>query len=805
MRAGRKVTVYGDFDCDGVCATTILVKAIRNLGGDCDWYIPDRLGEGYGLNPEAIRKIAGRGTALIITVDCGITAVAEVALARELGMEVIVTDHHRPGDELPDCPVLHPEISGYPFPLLCGAAVAAKLAEVLRRQAGVDPAGNEADLDLVALATVADMMPLEGENRQLVRSGVKVARRAGRVGLAALMGDAKIEPSQLTATDFGFRLGPRINAAGRVQRADAGVELFLTDSRERAAEIARELAAANAERRRIEREVERAAKQAMKDTDESAAAVVVAGEGWHPGVVGIVAGKLVKETGKPSVVISLDGETGRGSARSVPGVNLHAALSGVSDLLEGFGGHAAAAGMTIRAERIDEFRSALAEAVEATTAGEPVEAAITFDVVSGGEELGLGLAEELERLQPFGNGNPPVRILIPGALVEDVQEMGEGRHCRFTIVSGSHRARAVCFGRGSLDLEPGERTDLIAELEVNQWNGSIEPRLKVEETAPVRGAGSLAECEEPEWWARFESAFSQEFSRPASPAEAALSGIIEPVGLPGVGLANLIGSGERLLVLTADAGQRWEALGGAALARFLPDRDRSLTGDRPGEVPPEPGEPALLETALEEPDNRGSVAGIWAGSPRERLMAALEARVLVTDFDSLSGPLDLGSAIGPAGFDRVALLDPPFTATGVAWLIAWGLPVHLLAGPDEFTFATRLAGHRLDLSTQLRGLYRGFRDRNAIDGQMLAGPELRELLARDGKRRRAPEESATLLRVLIETGTARSSGEGSARQAGAVSSKKTNLTDSAVFVHHLELHKEQNRFLSQFNRSTKNP
>ncbi|HRV60090.1 MAG TPA: DHH family phosphoesterase, partial [Solirubrobacterales bacterium] len=213
LAAGERITVYGDFDCDGVCATAILVAAIRELGGQCDWFIPDRIADGYGLNQESIRQISERGTKLVITVDCGVTSVEEVALARDLGMKIVVTDHHKVEPDLPDCPILHPQVSGYPFPFLCGAAVAAKFASALRKQAGVAPERDEEDLDLVALATVADVMPLTGENRHLVREGVKVARRARRLGLAALIADARLEPSRLNSEDFGFKLGPRINAA----------------------------------------------------------------------------------------------------------------------------------------------------------------------------------------------------------------------------------------------------------------------------------------------------------------------------------------------------------------------------------------------------------------------------------------------------------------------------------------------------------------------------------------------------------------------------------------------------------------
>ena len=214
VEAGRRITVYGDFDADGVCSTSVMVGALRELGADADWFIPDRISEGYGLNPEAIRMLAARGTGLIITVDCGVTAADEVDLAHELGLGILVTDHHQPGDRLPDCPVLHPEVCGYPFKELCGTAVAAKLASALRRERGIGVEADEKDLDLVALATVTDVMPLLGENRRLVKEGVRVARRARRVGMRALMAASKINPATLGAEDFGFRLGPRINAAG---------------------------------------------------------------------------------------------------------------------------------------------------------------------------------------------------------------------------------------------------------------------------------------------------------------------------------------------------------------------------------------------------------------------------------------------------------------------------------------------------------------------------------------------------------------------------------------------------------------
>src|SRR6185312_10732702 len=285
IEAGERITVHGDFDVDGVSATALLVGALRDLGADCDWLIPDRIADGYGLSKENVEKLATRGTALLITVDFGITAVDEVALAQELGMEVVVTDHHQRDEVLPDCLILHPEVSGYPFEALCGTAVAWKLACALR-----EGAASEQDLDLVALATVADVVPLVGENRSLVKRGLAEMRRTKRVGLRALMEASKCEPTRLDEGDLAFRLAPRINAAGRLYRADAGVELFLTEDSARAAEIAIELGRANGERRATERQVDAAAEAARRELPDrlrEAPALVVAGEGWHPGVVGI--------------------------------------------------------------------------------------------------------------------------------------------------------------------------------------------------------------------------------------------------------------------------------------------------------------------------------------------------------------------------------------------------------------------------------------------------------------------------------------------------------------------------------------
>ena len=599
IESARRITVHGDFDVDGVCATAIMVSTLRRMGADCDWLIPDRIEDGYGLSAGNIERLASRGTSLLITVDCGITAMGEVKLAQELGMEIVVTDHHQAGEELPDCPILHPEISNYPFASLCGTAVAWKLACALKEGVGfpgptrkVGP-GNptpesdvDVDLDLVALATVADVVPLVGENRSLVRRGLAAMRRTRRPGLRALMAAAKCEPSRLDEGDLAFRLAPRINAAGRLYRADAGVELLLTEDEARAEAIANELGRANSERRATEREVDAAAEAARRELSDElreAPGLVLAGDDWHPGVVGIVASRLVERHHRPVVVVSLDGEGGgRGSGRSIQGFDLLAALEACSEHLESFGGHRAAAGLSLRAENLDAFRKAFAAHATALLGPEDLRRTERIDAMVGGAGLGLDLAEELGRLGPFGMGNPGVRLMVPSARVSDVRTMGEGKHARFSLHSGAHRALGVAFGRSSLGVGEEDPVDAAVRLEVNQWNGAVEPRVVLRELYPVEADDEgtplhQCTCEDAEWWQRFDA----ELERPL--ASGATYSSIDPESRPKdsertlvrggrsatAAIAELVSSGAGVLAVCADASRRAALAGGASgLARF---------------------------------------------------------------------------------------------------------------------------------------------------------------------------------------------------------------------------------------------
>ncbi len=803
IEAGSRITVHGDFDVDGVCATAVLVGALGQLGADCDWLIPDRLADGYGLSTANVEKLAERGTELLITVDCGITAVTEVALAQQLGMEVLVTDHHQRAEELPQCTLLHPAVDGYPFEALCGTAVAWKLATALRAEAEMGSPGTPAkrpgdptsasahapdrDLDLVALATVADMVPLVGENRALVKQGLASLRLAQRPGLRALIAASKCEPTTLDESDLGFRLAPRINAAGRLYRADAGVELMLTEDEARAQQIAAELSRANSERRATEREVDAAAESARRELPEElqrAPGLVVAGEGWHPGVVGIVASRLVERHNRPTVVVSLDGEGGgRGSGRSIPGFDLLAALHACEEHLESFGGHKAAAGLSLRAENLEAFRAAFAAHAIAVLGPEPPLRSERFDALVGGVGLGLGLAEELRQLAPFGLGNPGVRLVVPSARVSDVRTMGEGKHARFSLHSGSHRALGVAFGRSDLGVEGDEAVDAAVRLEVNHWNGSVEPRVVLRELYPLDGEGTEApplhecECDGEEWWRRFEAELAAApeglapFASMACKTRQART-TVRGGGSAVVAIAELVSSGAGVLAVCADASRRAAlAAGAAGLARFNGGSGRVAC-------------------------SRCGVAAL------ERLLAKAGGGLALTDYATLAAA-GAGGEEAVASFEHLVLVDPPTGPAEVALAATGPGYLHELFSAAEHEFALAALDESLASRTTVAAVFRSLRDACAVaaapggEPGEVTGDALRLALAGAGGRPLAPEPAARAFRVLGELDLARGVTNGGLGIVGVVSSRGTELERSPAFRAYRERHLEAQRFLAR--------
>jgi single-stranded-DNA-specific exonuclease len=574
VERGSRITVHGDYDVDGICSTAILVRALRTLGANVDWYLPSRIDDGYGLARATVEKLAGRGTQLLITVDCAVTAVEEVAAAIARGMDVVVTDHHSPRADgvLPDAPLVHPRINGYPCADLCAAGVAHKLAQALLAHAGEDPALAEEDLDLVALATVADVVPLQGENRRLVRAGLRALASTHKVGLRALMDVARVDPSGLDESAIGFRLGPRLNASGRLYRADAGLELLLTEDRERAKAVAAELDLVNTERRDVETRIRFEAEALVAEHPEGNA-LVLAAEGWHPGVIGIVASRIAERHFRPTVLIALDGEEGSGSGRSIPAFDLLGGLHAGSAHLLRYGGHKAAAGLTIARSNVESFRAAFLEHAAAVLGPDDLVPEVRIDAIAQGDALSLDLAEELQALAPFGQGNPPVSLLVPAAHLTDPCALGEnGRHVRFTLSAGGARSRCVQFGNGStLPVAPDEPADAAVRLEIDRYNGAVSPKLVLRraQRCRPRTIDVLGEAE-------FAPGLQRELDRdlqerPSMRFSQRTARDLRGTGIAGL-LADLVATGEPVLAVVAHAPHRARALservGGFALVSW---------------------------------------------------------------------------------------------------------------------------------------------------------------------------------------------------------------------------------------------
>ncbi|HUF01783.1 MAG TPA: single-stranded-DNA-specific exonuclease RecJ [Gaiellaceae bacterium] len=480
--AGARICVHGDYDVDGICATALAVLLLRELGADASWHLPSRFEEGYGVSRDTLARLAEEGVGLVLTVDCGITAIEEVAEARSLGLDVVVTDHHRPGEKLPECPIVATRPSVYPFPELCGTGVVYKLGEALL---GPEHEALRRHLDLVALATIADVVPLVDENRALAAAGLRTLAGTARPGLQVLMRSARVDPAAVDSGAVAFRLAPRINAAGRLCRPDVALELILAESRDDAEPRARELEELNRERQGVEDRILREATslvEALPPPQRKHRGYVLWSEDWHEGVIGIVASRLVERFQRPVVLVASSHDGWKGSGRSIPRFDLHAALQACAVHLERFGGHRAAAGLAIDPARLEAFAQAFASHADASLTEDDLRSVTAVDAVVSAGDLTLELAQELERLAPFGLGNPDVTLLVPAAQPVDPATVGDGKHLRFRVRQHGHDAgSAIAFGQGSqLDRLRAEGLfDIACRLKENQWNGSVAPQLVV--------------------------------------------------------------------------------------------------------------------------------------------------------------------------------------------------------------------------------------------------------------------------------------------------------------------------------------
>ena len=485
MSAHEKIAVFGDYDVDGITATCLLTDFLRSCGADCISYIPGRLEEGYGLNPIAVNYLHEQGVKLIVTVDCGITAIAEAQLCHQLGIDLVITDHHECKDKLPlAIAIVDPHKPGdtYPHKNLSGVALAFKLVCAL--------SGNPEEMlreyaDMVCLGTVADVIPLVGENRVFVSRGLQALKRTTRPGLAALIKECGCDPDSLNASSIGFMLAPRINAAGRMGQIDIAIDLFLTHDEAQAAKDAKGLCELNRQRQAVESEIY---KQAIDMLPQGGLpdAIVLADESWHQGVVGIVASRIAEEFACPTFLICLDGEHGKASSRSHGGFNLFASLTALSPLLESYGGHELAAGFTISRENIPEFRRQMCILASHYFEGETLRTSLSIDCVVSPELMTLSEFDALDILEPTGAGCPKPVLMLPGLTVDRVTMVGGGKHMRLRLRSGRQFFNAIYFSvtPGSVKLQQGEVVDVAFQPQINCYQGERLLQMNVVDIRP---------------------------------------------------------------------------------------------------------------------------------------------------------------------------------------------------------------------------------------------------------------------------------------------------------------------------------
>ncbi|MGE5405395.1 MAG: single-stranded-DNA-specific exonuclease RecJ [Candidatus Saccharibacteria bacterium] len=479
----EKIMIYGDYDADGVCSVAILSDCLNRLGGRVTYFLPSRFAEGYGLHEDAVRAAAASGVDLLITVDCGITSVAELQIAAELGLEVIITDHHEPGNVLPDAKIIvNPKLADCEtYNELAGAGVVFQLVRALATGRGdLEP---RQWLDIAALATVADIVPLTGDNRIIVKEGLTLLQRSDRPGLKALIEAAGLTGKRITSYHLGYVLGPRLNAVGRMGEADAALELLLAVERRQAVDLAEKLNLLNRQRQDTEAII---MQEALSEAEICAArddqAIVIGRQGWHQGVIGIIASRLVDKYKRPAIVVSWDGDKGRGSGRSIQDVDLHQALAQCSEYLEKFGGHQQAAGIVLARDKFEAFRAELSRVVadSGTVTGM---SRMTADILCSLPDLSIELVQEISQLEPFGAANQVPRFMIRRIYIGRVSTIGRnGEHVKFSAEDGTKKVEAIGFGWGqafdSIDMDT-YLYDLICELELNEYNGTKSLQLKI--------------------------------------------------------------------------------------------------------------------------------------------------------------------------------------------------------------------------------------------------------------------------------------------------------------------------------------
>ncbi|MEM5015795.1 single-stranded-DNA-specific exonuclease RecJ [Metabacillus indicus] len=484
---GEKILIFGDYDADGVSSTVVMLETLHSLGANANFYIPNRFTEGYGPNEPAFRKARENGYGLIITVDTGISAVNEAALAKEIGVDLIITDHHEPGPVLPDAyAIIHPKQPGctYSFKELAGVGVAFKLAHAL---SGTVP---EHLLEIAAIGTIADLVPLHGENRLIARLGIQQMNRTERTGLKALLKAAGADGKEVNEETIGFAVGPRINAVGRLETADPAVRLLMSADSEEAAELAVYIDGLNKERQKI---VSQITDEAIEQVEtlypaDQHSVLVLAKEGWNPGVVGIVASRIVEKYYRPTIILCIDPEKGtaKGSARSIAGFDLFANLSECRDILPHFGGHPMAAGMTLELQHVDQLRDRLNNLASATLKEEDFIPIKTIDAACSLADVSVESIEKIAKLAPFGMGNPKPLFLLESVQVGSMRKIGSDQtHLKLAVEQDQKQLDCIGFGFGHLHdhMAPLAKVSLVGELSINEWNNFRKPQLMIQDLA----------------------------------------------------------------------------------------------------------------------------------------------------------------------------------------------------------------------------------------------------------------------------------------------------------------------------------
>lgn len=765
------IAIHGDYDCDGVCSTAILAQALRARGGSVTTFLPSRFTDGYGVSEGTVERLAEEGARVLTCVDCGTSSVEPLQRAVELGMDVIVLDHHLAAGARPPGIIANPALGRGVEALPAAAGVVFDVVRVLAAgDDGLLAAGPDEGVDLAGLATMADAVPLIGNNRRLVQRALQSIRRAERPGLVALLAAAGQGHRNITPRGLSFTLAPAINAAGRLDDASRALDLMLEDDPVRARELAEGLWDLNARRRDVERQVTAEAIAMVEaGASDGAAITVVAGEGWHEGVVGIVASRLVEHFGRPAIVLSTSGAEARGSGRSLPGLDLHGIVAAASEPLTRWGGHAGAVGVSLAAPDIPAFREALIH-VAAGRADEIARARTRqVDAVVAGPDLTLANAEALEALAPFGRGNPEPRIVVPGCAVSDISRVGEGRHLRARLAAAGVVVPAIGFSMGprapGLQADGDDaRYDAVARLEVERWQDTTGPRVSLEDLAPLpsgpRVAGHCADACDAHCPLRVPPAqFADMVMDPFGPAPP------EHVPEAPEDVCDARGGGRALALICALAGAD---RGVVAVVADVPRRRAALQG-------------------VLAPGRLGVEVAVLGGVRCDA--QALRARLALARGGPLLAVLDyraLAEVPIPEGV-HVVVVDPPVSAADLGWLrrACAGRVAHLAWGPDEAAMARDVLVDDLAVRQVARALWPAL---TAVPDGLAWGTGADHVLAGAGPVTRSPRAVAVALAALAEAGLVRIGPTGLALvpdagradlEAGAIGRRAAALADEA--------------------------